>query len=68
MYMVVFFSFLLFLVLVLLVFLWSSLCLCCHDVSASRPLLVNKLCCLVNWLSICRKFSFYLRRKLERGQ
>ena len=40
----------------------------CHDVSASRPLLVNKLCCLVNWLSICRKFSFYLRRKLERGQ
>ena len=30
---------------------------CCRDVSASRPLLLNKLCCLVNWLSICRKFS-----------
>ena len=27
------------------------------DVSASRPLLVNKLYCLVNWSSICRKFS-----------
>ena len=25
---------------------------CCHDVSASHPLLVNELCCLVNWLSI----------------
>ena len=30
---------------------------CCHDVSASRSLLVNKLCCLINWLSICRKLS-----------
>ena len=30
---------------------------CCREVSASRPLLVNELCCLVNWLSICRKFS-----------
>ena len=30
---------------------------CCHDVLASRPLLVNELYCLVNWLSICQKFS-----------